>query len=136
MIDGCSTDTEFLEPYAIYGYDEHGNSVAEKVLLPDDDEFREKQYNYVNDSINLCKKQINELEEKIDEFRKKYPEYPSNSQNVPGNYFLISKGDELEAKWVHLHSEECGKIGTWSHPSFEAWEGFRELLEKKLSNKD
>lgn len=73
---------------------------------------------------------------KIDEFRKKYPEYPSNSQNVPDNYFLISKGDELKAKWVHLNSEECGKIGTWSHPSLEAWEGFRELLEKKLSNKD
>lgn len=128
-------DLQLKEPYAIFGYDENGNSVAEKILLPEDHEIRDKQYNFVKDCINSFKKQINELEDKIDEFSKKYPEYPSNSQNVPNNYFLILKEDELEAKWVHYKSEECGKIGTWSHPSFEAWEDFRELLIGKLAGK-
>lgn len=65
--------------------------------------------NPVKDAINSFRKQMNEIENKI---------------------------DELEDKWVLLTPEECGKIGTWIHSSLKEREKRRELLEKKLSNKD
>jgi len=95
-----------------------------------DEQIREKQYNRVQNSINLYKKQIDILQDKIIKIRKKYPEYPSHYENVPDNYVLISKGDDLEAKWVHLY-DECGEIGTWNHPSLKAWQRFREILLNK-----
>lgn len=37
----------------IYRNDLNGNPVVEKISIISDEEFREKQYNYVNDSINF-----------------------------------------------------------------------------------
>lgn len=126
---------ELKDTDTIYRNDLNGKPVVEKILIIGDEKFREKQYNFVKNSINTLKEQILKLESEIDELSKKYPKYPSNSQNVPDNYFLISRDDELEAEWVHLDSGECSKIGTWSHPSIKAWEEFRELLIEKLEGR-
>lgn len=82
------------------------------------------------DKLRDLQIEIDILQDKIIKTIRKYPEYPSHYKNVPDNYVLISKGDDLEAKWVHLY-DECGEIGTWNHPSLKAWQRFREILLNK-----
>lgn len=111
---------------------ENLNEVDVKLLK---EEKLQSKYNHVFAKVILCKEKIKKLENKIDKLRKNYPQFPSDYDDIPDNYVLISRDNEREAKWVNVYSEKVNKIGTWIHPSLEAWEGFNEMLEENFSNK-